>query len=462
MRLLLTIGLLLVLVSCTGSEFTVPLAPPTSLVPPPTVTPTRLLIPTPYPTHTLHPTATPIRATTSTPTPTQTPKPASLTVLAGRTQPLTDSIVQVRSEAVGSGFIINEYGDVLTNAHVVGKSGIVEVQLSHGQSMRGEVVLVDQEWEIALIRLHNPEEERLDPLPLGESIGIEWGPDVIIFERPPGATDTIEINGDVVDRVYALDGAEWMRVRTPISPGTSGGPLYGGRLVGRHGKALGIVVPKEPRGWENEGYTYVLTAEAIKGRLNRLGSRGGDAPAKTPVPGANTVGTGAWSYWSYNCKPEYANCLPPDDSTLSESITLDATAFAPHSDKIGDPPSLEIECSSDGKVLADFHINGLALQQRDRLGIGTWTAGEIDKRVRNSGYGYGRSGYGYRRSGSGYPTSTVYFNYADAMDVVRLFHEAESAGETIQFGTESKRGTAVGVFDSTGFSTNYWRLPCTQ
>ena len=460
------LGLLLVLVSCRDSESTVSDVTNARLTPAPSPNDTQSWIKTGTPTSTL--------------TPMPTPNPPPLIPVVDRTQlptvtglpPLTrpghvrdvsywlsDSIIQVRGKVVGSGFIINEYGDALTNAHVVGESGSVEIQPGDGRNLRGRVVLVDREWDLALIELPDPEERGFYPLPLGESNDIEWGQNVIIFGRPPGATHTVGISGDVIGRVYALDGAEWMRVDTPIYPGTTVAPLHGERMIGRPSEALGIVVSKEPRGWKNEGYTYVLTAEAIKERLDYLKSLEGDAPAKMPVPEVD----GAWAYRSYNGKQAYANCVPLDDHVLSDRIALDAKAFACNSDRFGDPPSLEIRCLADGMIFADFYINGLELQSREHINAGTWTTGEgIDKRIGESGYSYGRSGYGYRRSGSDYPTGSVYFSYASTMEIARLLHAAENSGKTIQFGAESRGGTAVGIFDPTGFATNYWRLPCTQ
>jgi S1-C subfamily serine protease len=140
--------------------------------------------------------------------------------------------------STGSGFVLDEDGRIVTNAHVV--SGVTDVQVSFpdGQIVPAEVVGKDEETDIAVLRV-SPEQLDLRPLELGDSDGVRPGDRVVAIGNPTGVQATagtgritgagrrVEVPGG-----YVIDGL--LETDAVIAPATSGGPLLGadGRVVG--------------------------------------------------------------------------------------------------------------------------------------------------------------------------------------------------------------------------------------
>ena len=89
--------------------------------------------------------------------------------------------IQVLSEAgggLGSGFVIDEEGHVVTNYHVVEGASDLEVDFASGYKARGTVIGTDLDSDLAVIRVDAPPEE-LNPLPLGDSDQLRVGQTVV-------------------------------------------------------------------------------------------------------------------------------------------------------------------------------------------------------------------------------------------------------------------------------------------
>src|SRR5712671_6438628 len=89
---------------------------------------------------------------------------------------------QQSSEATGSGFLIDNSGHVLTNAHVVDGAQKVEVQLGGGPEQQAQVVGSDPSSDIALLKVDNT--EGANPLPLGDSSKVQVGDPVVAIGNP--------------------------------------------------------------------------------------------------------------------------------------------------------------------------------------------------------------------------------------------------------------------------------------
>ncbi|MBK9124777.1 MAG: trypsin-like peptidase domain-containing protein [Chloroflexi bacterium] len=141
----------------------------------------------------------------------------------------------------GSGFVIDADGHVLTNAHVVDDSGtgtFLEVTFFDGTHVRGSVVGVDPESDLAVLRVNLPS-DRLRPVIFADSDDLVIGQSALAIGSPFGqrwtmtagiisALDrTIEGLGDFqIGAVVQTD--------APINPGNSGGPLLNlaGEVIG--------------------------------------------------------------------------------------------------------------------------------------------------------------------------------------------------------------------------------------
>ena len=157
-----------------------------------------------------------------------------------------------QSRGSGSGVIISRDGVVITNAHVVGASRVVEVGLADGRILRGQVIGRDQTIDVAVVRL---EAQNLPAAPLGDSDRLQVGQSAIAVGNPLGLERTV--TSGVISAVnrnprgFALDGL--IQTDAAISPGNSGGPLVDSRgrvigintavIAGAGASGLGFAVP---------------------------------------------------------------------------------------------------------------------------------------------------------------------------------------------------------------------------
>jgi S1-C subfamily serine protease len=129
----------------------------------------------------------------------------------------------------GSGVCISSSGLVLTNAHVVGDSKILEVE-DEGNSYLGVVVKVDMERDAAVIVVGSTK------LPIA-AVALEpvrVGDDVFVAGAPLHLENRGMLTKGVVSKVGAFKGSEFIHMDAPIAPGNSGGPVFNasGELVG--------------------------------------------------------------------------------------------------------------------------------------------------------------------------------------------------------------------------------------
>ncbi len=152
----------------------------------------------------------------------------------------------------GSGFVLDEDGRVVTNAHVVSGVTAVQVTFSDGQSVAASVIGKDEETDLAVLAVPTDGLD-LRPLELGNSDMIAPGDRVVAVGNPTGfaataGTGRISASGRQVEAPggYVIDGL--LQTDAVIEPATSGGPLMGldGRVIGitsRLGDDTGYAVP---------------------------------------------------------------------------------------------------------------------------------------------------------------------------------------------------------------------------
>ncbi|MEM0383914.1 MAG: trypsin-like peptidase domain-containing protein [Candidatus Caldarchaeum sp.] len=163
-----------------------------------------------------------------------------------------DSVVMVRvfsssGSGVGSGFVYDTLGHVVTNQHVVRGGTSFRVVFSDGSMYRARVVGTDVDSDIAVLRIENPP-EGLKPLRLGNSSELRIGELVVAIGNPFGLEGTIT-SGIVsqkgrllpTGRGYSIPGV--IQTDAAINPGNSGGPLLNMR-----GEVVGVNTAIEPSG----------------------------------------------------------------------------------------------------------------------------------------------------------------------------------------------------------------------
>ncbi|MFV8829436.1 S1C family serine protease [Alkalihalobacterium sp. APHAB7] len=143
-----------------------------------------------------------------------------------------------RTGSVGSGFIYNNQGDIITNAHVVAGTDEVKVKLADTREYDGTVIGMSTDTDIALIRV--PELKDIEPLLLAKDYPPELGDEVLALGSPLGYQNTVTtgiISG--VDRSFEIDHYHYenaYQFSAPIAPGNSGGPL----ILIKTGEVIGI------------------------------------------------------------------------------------------------------------------------------------------------------------------------------------------------------------------------------
>ena len=139
-----------------------------------------------------------------------------------------------RQRSLGSGFIIDKDGFILTNNHVVEKTDEIKVKLANEKEYDAKIIGRDPKTDLALIRIET--DETLTPLSLGDSEKLEVGDWVVAIGNPFGLGHTV--TAGIVSAKYRHLGAgaydNFIQTDASINPGNSGGPLLNiqGEVVG--------------------------------------------------------------------------------------------------------------------------------------------------------------------------------------------------------------------------------------
>ncbi|MGW7270569.1 S1C family serine protease [Streptomyces sp. NPDC054864] len=114
--------------------------------------------------------------------------------VSGVAEAVSPSIVEISAqsgsgEATGSGVIISEDGEIITNNHVISGASSVKVTTNDGKTYNAEVVGTDSKKDLALIKLKDA--SGLKPASLGNSGNVKIGDDVVAIGSPEGLTGTV-------------------------------------------------------------------------------------------------------------------------------------------------------------------------------------------------------------------------------------------------------------------------------
>ncbi len=134
---------------------------------------------------------------------------------------------------LGSGFIIDKSGLVMTNAHVVDKADKVTVRLKDGRTFEGKVQGIDEVTDLAVVKINAGND--LPVAPLGSSTNVQVGDWAIAVGNPLGFDNTVTLGiVSTLKRSSAQVGIsdkrlDFIQTDAAINPGNSGGPLLNGR-----------------------------------------------------------------------------------------------------------------------------------------------------------------------------------------------------------------------------------------
>lgn len=154
-------------------------------------------------------------------------------------------------KSLGSGFIIDKDGTILTNNHVVSQADEIEVQLSNKKKYKAKIVGTDEKSDIAVIKIKADGD--LPTVPLGSSKAMRPGDWVMAIGNPFGLEHTVTV-GVVSAMGRSIGGgpyAKFIQTDASINPGNSGGPLFNikGEVIGINtmiyagGQGIGFAIP---------------------------------------------------------------------------------------------------------------------------------------------------------------------------------------------------------------------------
>ncbi|HKX31366.1 MAG TPA: trypsin-like peptidase domain-containing protein, partial [Blastocatellia bacterium] len=157
---------------------------------------------------------------------------------------------------VGSGFIIDGEGVVLTNSHVAFGRQSLTVKLDDGTVLPAQLLGADPLFDIALLQIPVPKDGALPVLKLGDSDQLHVGEDVLALGNPLGLDQSLTrgivsaVNRILPPTFFSLQ-EPLIQVDTPINHGNSGGPLLNrcGEVVGittavvSDAQNIGLVIP---------------------------------------------------------------------------------------------------------------------------------------------------------------------------------------------------------------------------
>ena len=225
---------------------------------------------------------------------------------------------QAPSQALGSGFVIDKSGHIVTNYHVIEGADQIEVSFSNQDTLRATLVGSDPSTDIAVLRVE-ASSRSLTPLVFGDSDVVRVGDPVVAIGNPFGLarTTTAGIVSAVQERTitapngYPIDHV--IQTDAQINSGNSGGPLLNDRA-----QVIGVNSQIAPaQGWSgNVGIGFAVPANTVKQVVAQLVATGRVDRAFLGIGGA-----------TINDELARVFRLPVDAGVLVESVG-DGTAAA--------------------------------------------------------------------------------------------------------------------------------------
>jgi serine protease Do len=191
-------------------------------------------------------------------------KPLQASSVRDLVNSLGESVVQVRTPGgLGSGFIINKDGFLVTNFHVIEGETQISVEVYHqknGELTRKSykqvrIVAINKFEDLALLKIEDKDAPAFKYLVLGKADALAVGERVFAIGSPLGLERTVT-EGILSTKTRQLGGELYLQTTAQINPGNSGGPLFN-----LSGEVIGVTNMKITFG---EGLGFAIPVEAVK------------------------------------------------------------------------------------------------------------------------------------------------------------------------------------------------------
>jgi serine protease Do len=174
---------------------------------------------------------------------------------------LGEAVVQVRTPGgLGSGFILNEDGFLMTNFHVIEGETQISVEVYHQKAGELErktykqvrIIAINKFADLALLKIDDKDAPKFKYVALGSSDALSVGEGVFAIGSPLGLERTVT-EGILSTKTRQMAGELYLQTTAQINPGNSGGPLFNmsGEVIGitnmkiTFGEGLGFAIPVE-------------------------------------------------------------------------------------------------------------------------------------------------------------------------------------------------------------------------
>jgi S1-C subfamily serine protease len=167
-------------------------------------------------------------------------------------------------EGAGSGSVIDDQGDILTNYHVIANSEKLTVSFGSGKNYPARVIGADPDTDLAVVRLLQTPKEPLTIVPLGDSDKLIVGQKVLAIGNPFGLDRTLTtgVISGLQRPIRAENGRQIegaIQTDASINPGNSGGPL-----LDSHGRMIGINSQIESPSGASAGVGFAIPVNIAK------------------------------------------------------------------------------------------------------------------------------------------------------------------------------------------------------
>jgi len=210
-------------------------------------------------------------------------------VVAQQQSPFDIFPTERRGESTGTGFVIDEEGSILTNAHVVEGATSVRVRFSDERTVPAQIRGRDPSTDLALLRVE-PRGLDLRPLELGSSDDVRVGDPTVAIGNPFGLERTLTtgvvsaLQREIPSQDPRYQIRDVIQTDAAINPGNSGGPL-----IDATGRVIGVnSAIRSSQGGGNVGIGFAVPIDTAREVIPQLRERG---RVERPYLGIQTIAT---------------------------------------------------------------------------------------------------------------------------------------------------------------------------
>jgi hypothetical protein len=153
--------------------------------------------------------------------------------------------------SLGSGFVITKKGAIVTNYHVLESAHNVSIHFIGGKTYQNAFLIARYPSQDIAILYFDGTDEQFSPVILGNSDDLQVGERILAIGNPYGWENTL--SDGLISGIREIDGFKLVQITAPVSPGSSGGPLFNMR-----GEVIGITTIGSQWGAQNLNFAIPI------------------------------------------------------------------------------------------------------------------------------------------------------------------------------------------------------------